>query len=52
MYSLEKCNLGDDLITDLPLFRSSVIPKAHTWKRLQQPSSHASTLLTGCFPYL
>jgi integrase len=33
---------------DPPLFRSPVIPRALTWKRLQQPSSRAS-LLTGCF---
>jgi hypothetical protein len=32
---------------DLPLFRRSVIPRALTWKRLQQPSSRASTPLTA-----
>ena len=37
---------------DLPLFRSSVILRALTWKRLQQPSSRASMLLTGCSPCL
>jgi hypothetical protein len=37
---------------DLPLFRRSITPGALTWKSLQQPSSRASTLLTGYFPYL
>ena len=37
---------------DPPLFRSSVILRALTWKTLQQPSSRASTLLTGCSPCL
>jgi len=40
------------LVTELPLFRRSIIPRALTWKRLRQPSSRASTLLTGCSPYL
>jgi hypothetical protein len=37
---------------DLPLFRRSITPRALTWKSRQQPSSRASTLLTGYFPYL
>ena len=37
---------------ELPLVRSSVIARALTWKRLLQPSSRASTLLTGCSPWL
>jgi hypothetical protein len=32
---------------DLPLFRRSITPRAVTWKSRQQPSSRASTLLTG-----
>ena len=43
---------GQDRTVDLPLFRRSINPRALTWKRLQQPSSRASTLLTGYFPYL
>jgi len=31
------------------LFRRSIIPRALTWKRRQQPSSRASMLLTGYF---
>jgi hypothetical protein len=38
--------------TDLPLFRRSITPRALTWENCQQPSSRASTLLTGYFPYL
>ena len=38
---------GQGRTADLPLFRSSVIPRALTWKRLQQPSSRASTPLTA-----
>jgi hypothetical protein len=37
---------------DLPFFRRSITPRALTWKNRQQPSSSASTLLTGYFPYL
>ena len=33
-------------------FRSSVTPRALTWKRLQQPGSRASALVTGCSPCL
>jgi len=40
------------LVTELPLFRRSIIPRALTWKRLRQPSSRASTLPSGYFPYL
>jgi len=40
------------LTAELPLFRRSIIPRAPTWKRHQQPSSHASALLTGYFPCL
>ncbi|SRR6266567_6744763 len=36
------------LTAELPLFRSSIIPRALTRKKLQQPSSRASTLLAGC----
>ena len=39
----------DHCRSELPFFRRSVIPRALTWKRLQQPSSRASTLLTGLF---
>jgi hypothetical protein len=35
--------------TERALFRSSIILRAVTWKRRQQPSSRASTLLTGYF---
>ena len=35
-----------------PLFRRSIILRALTWKTLQQPSSRASALLTGCSPCL
>ena len=38
---------GQGRTADLPLFRSTVIPRALTWKRLQQPSSLASTLVSG-----
>jgi hypothetical protein len=43
---------GHGNTVELPLFRRSVIPRALTWKSRQQPSSRASTLLTGYFPYL
>ena len=41
-----------DYAIELPLFRRSIIPRAVTWERLQQPSSRASALLTGYFPCL
>src|SRR5580704_4497924 len=41
-----------DYAIELPLFRRSITPRALTWKSLQQPSSRASTLLTGYFPHL
>ena len=37
---------------NLPVNRSSVIPRALICKRRQQPSSRALTLLTGYFQYL
>jgi hypothetical protein len=37
---------------DLPVNRRSITPRALTWKSRQRPSSRASTLLTGYFPYL
>ena len=41
-----------DYAIELPLFRRSIILRALTWKRRQQPSSRASTLPSGYFPYL
>ena len=35
--------------SELPPFRRSIIPRALTWKRLRQPSSRASALLSGYF---
>jgi hypothetical protein len=40
-----------DYAIELPLFRGSITPRALTWEKLQQPSSRASTLVTGCPPY-
>jgi hypothetical protein len=40
-----------DYAIELPLFRRSIILRALTWKRRQQPSSRASTLPSGYFPY-
>jgi hypothetical protein len=36
-----------DYAIELPIFRRSITLAALTWKRLRQPSSRASTLLTG-----
>ena len=47
-----KCGQGRGRTADLPFFRRSITPRALTWKSRQQPSSCASTLLTGDFPYL
>jgi hypothetical protein len=44
--------LGRTRTAELPLFRRSITPRALTWKSRRQPSSRASTLLTGYFPYL
>jgi len=40
---------GQDRTVDLPLFRSSITPESTYLERLQQPSSHASALLTTVF---
>jgi hypothetical protein len=42
-----------DYAIELPLtFQEVYHSREHLPERLQQPSSRASALLTGCFPYL
>ncbi len=43
---------GGTQTAERTLFRRSITLRAVTRERLQQPSSRASTLLTGCSPYL
>jgi hypothetical protein len=46
----ERRGHGGTQTAERPFFRGSNTLRALTWKRLQQPSSRASTLLTGYFP--